>query len=161
MAWCEKRMSCFRSAAILAAIVFPLAATAAPVSITIDSISALCTSASGNYDEGSLQTDTLEFSDAYLDGPLSYNVFRPTDAPGATVHTADVFALGAFTHNNFVIYLPAITAATLTVTVGGTIGDGSASKAFSVSSGFDFAHDARHPTKVSAPMRAQRSAPTS
>jgi hypothetical protein len=132
-------MSCLRSAAILAALAFPVAASASPVSITIDSISALWTSASGNFEESSLGTDTLEFGDAYLNGPLSSYAFTAAATP-ATVHTGEVFALGEFTHNNFIIYLPAITAATLTVTVGGTIGDGSTFSAFSVSSGFDFAH---------------------
>jgi len=132
-------MSFLRSTATLAALAFPLAATASPVSITIDSISALWTSASGNFEESSLGTDTLEFGDAYLDKPLSSYSFSPSTTP-VSVHTGEVFALGEFTHNNFIIYLPSITAATLTVTVGGTIGDGSDSKAFSVSSGFDFAH---------------------
>ncbi len=132
-------MSCLRTAAILAALAFPVSASASPVSITIDSISALWTSASGNFEESSLGTDTLAFGDAYMDKPLSSYSFSPAGT-SFDVHSGEVFALGEFTHNNFIIYLPAITAATLTVTLGGTIGDGSTSERFSVSSGFDFGH---------------------
>ncbi|MEM8839519.1 MAG: choice-of-anchor K domain-containing protein, partial [Pseudomonadota bacterium] len=116
----------------------PYQALAGPVTLNIDSVTGVWTSASGAA-VGGLGTNQISWGTPLGASQSSYvfdGVAPPTQGPFSA---GDDFTLGTFTHNNFPITGSAITGATLEVTIMGTAQNGS-SENFNLTSTFDFDH---------------------
>lgn len=127
----------FTASTAIACALSPIAASAASVGdVFIDSVVGVWTATTGTTATG-LGTNTISWGQPVTNAGQSRYTFDGAAPPQQGPFSEnEVFTLGTFTHDNFPIFAPSITGATLEVTTMGSV-DGSP---FSIGSTFEFDH---------------------